>query len=83
MKPLLDVVLGGAAVGVALRFAPQQYNTPMTRLLVGAAATYMGSGYIRDAGKVLIGMEVARITGNMAGGMTTPGSSISASTPMY
>jgi hypothetical protein len=70
-KPLLDAAIGGAIAGLALKYAPPQYNTPTTRLIVGAAAVYMGSGLVRDAGKVLIGMEAARMTTNLVGGSSS------------
>jgi len=71
---MVDAALGGAIAGAALKFAPQQYNTPLWRAGAGAAAIYFGKGSVREAGKILIGMEAARLTANALNGQMTTSS---------
>lgn len=70
-KPLMDAAIGGAIVGATLRVVPQQFNTPLYRIGAGGAAAYFGSGVVKESGKILLGMEAARVTGNVMGGMTS------------
>lgn len=67
-KPLMDAAISGAIVGAAFKYAPAQYNTPITRIGVGGAAAYFGSGYIKEAGKVLLAFEAANQTGKLLSG---------------
>lgn len=82
-KPLMDASVAGAGVGLLLSVAPQQYNTPVNRAIVGGAAAYFGSGYLREGGKLLLGMEVARVTSKaVAGGLSGITSTASTGSPV-
>lgn len=58
----MDAAVAGAGVGIVLSVVPSQYNTPVYRTVAGGMAAYFGNGYIREGGKLLIGMEAARLT---------------------
>lgn len=64
----MNAVIGGALYGGALAFVPQQYNTKLVRAGVSFLAAYKGSGIIKNAGLIGLGMETASLTNGLAAG---------------
>lgn len=72
-QALIQSAIAGAIVGAAMKYTPAQYNTRITRLGAGAAATVYGSGYIKKAGETLIALEAASFTNSALSGNVSLG----------